>query len=163
MKIQNIADVNSYAMRIVIQRVKKASVSVEGKVISSIDKGFLVLLGIESDDTEEDIMWLTSKIVKLRVFGDENDAMNLSILDVEGEVIVVSQFTLHASTKKGNRPSFIKAARPDTAIPLYENFVKTLEREIGKKVNTGIFGAMMDVSLVNDGPVTILIDSKNKE
>tara|TARA_R110002124_G_scaffold87407_1_gene225095 strand:+ start:126604 stop:127056 length:453 start_codon:yes stop_codon:yes gene_type:complete len=150
-------------MRIVIQRVKQASVVVEDKVISSIEKGFLILLGIENNDTQDDIDWLTGKIAKLRVFGDENGAMNLSISDVGGDIIVVSQFTLFASTKKGNRPSFIKSAKPQTAVPLYESFIQSLEISMENKVQTGKFGAMMDVSLINDGPVTILIDSKNRE
>ena len=150
-------------MRVVLQRVKEASVTVEGKVISKIGHGYLILLGIEAEDTQEDIKWLSGKIARLRVFGDENDAMNNSIVDVDGEVIVVSQFTLHASTKKGNRPSFIKAARPDIAIPLYESFIQQLESDIQKIIQTGEFGAMMDVALINDGPVTILIDSKNKD
>ena len=150
-------------MRAVIQRVKKASVTVEGKTISEIAAGFLILLGIESEDTHEDIDWLSGKIAQLRIFGDENGAMNNSILDTDGEVIVVSQFTLHASTKKGNRPSFIKAARPEVAIPLYNMFVKRLGLELGKEVETGAFGAMMDVALVNDGPVTIQIDTKIRE
>ena len=150
-------------MRVVLQRVKEASVTVSEKMVSHMGPGFLILLGIESEDTQEDIEWLAGKIARLRVFSDENDAMNLSILDVNGEAIVVSQFTLHASTKKGNRPSFIKAARPELAIPLYEAFVAQLETELQKNVGTGIFGAMMDVSLVNDGPVTIVIDSKNRE
>ena len=150
-------------MRIVIQRVKQASVVVEDKVISSIEKGYLILLGIENNDTQDDIDWLTGKIAKLRVFGDENGAMNLSISDVGGDIIVVSQFTLFASTKKGNRPSFIKSAKPETAVPLYESFIQSLEISMEKKVQTGKFGAMMDVSLINDGPVTILIDSKNRE
>ncbi|GHC48615.1 D-aminoacyl-tRNA deacylase [Ulvibacter litoralis] len=150
-------------MRIVIQRVKKASVTVEENIIASIGHGFLILLGIEAEDTQEDIDWLVAKIVKLRVFSDENDAMNNSIVDVQGDIIVVSQFTLHASTKKGNRPSFIKAARPEVAIPLYELFVLQLEKQLGRIVQTGSFGAMMDVALVNDGPVTILIDSKKRE
>ena len=149
-------------MRVVLQRVKEASVTVEGKVISKIGQGFLILLGIETEDTQEDINWLSGKIARLRVFSDENDAMNNSIVDVDGEVIVVSQFTLHASTKKGNRPSFIKAARPEVAIPLYESFVQQLENVLQKKIQTGEFGAMMDVALINDGPVTIIIDSKNK-
>jgi D-tyrosyl-tRNA(Tyr) deacylase len=150
-------------MKVVLQRVKEASVSVSGKLVSEIGAGFLILLGIETEDTQEDIDWLAGKIARLRIFSDENDAMNLSILDVGGAAIVVSQFTLHANTKKGNRPSFIKAARPEIAIPLYEAFVRQFERELGKKVGTGIFGAMMDVALVNDGPVTIVIDSKNRE
>ncbi len=149
-------------MRVVIQLVKKASVSVDEKVISEIQKGYLILLGIETEDTQEDINWLAGKIARLRIFGDENGAMNKSIIDVNGDVIVVSQFTLQAKTKKGNRPSFIKAARPEIAIPLYEKFVVQLEQELGKKIQTGEFGAMMDVALVNDGPVTILIDSKQK-
>ena len=150
-------------MRVVVQRVKKASVEVAGEIVSKIGSGFLILLGIESVDSQVDIDWLCAKITKLRVFADDNDAMNNSILDVQGDIIVVSQFTLHASVKKGNRPSFIKAARPEIAIPLYEDFIKQLEIELGKKVQTGIFGAMMDIALINDGPVTIIIDSKNKE
>jgi D-tyrosyl-tRNA(Tyr) deacylase len=150
-------------MRAVIQRVSEASVTIENNVMSKIGNGLLILLGIEEADTIEDIEWLSGKIARLRVFEDESGVMNLSILDVNGEAIVVSQFTLHASTKKGNRPSYIKAARPETAIPLYEQFVMTLEALLGKKVGTGEFGAMMDVSLVNDGPVTIIIDSKRRE
>jgi D-tyrosyl-tRNA(Tyr) deacylase len=150
-------------MRVVIQRVKKASVEVSGETVSKIGCGFLILLGIASEDSHVDIDWLCAKISKLRVFADENDAMNNSIVDVQGDIIVVSQFTLHANVKKGNRPSFIKAARPEVAIPLYEAFIKQLETELGKKVQTGVFGAMMDVALINDGPVTIFIDSKNKE
>ena len=150
-------------MRVVIQRVKEASVEVAGDIVAKIGAGFLILLGIETADTQEDIDWLSGKIVKLRVFADENDAMNNAITDVGGEIIVVSQFTLHASIKKGNRPSFIKAARPEIAIPLYEKFVLRLETELGSKVQTGVFGAMMDIALINDGPVTILMDSKNKE
>ena len=149
-------------MKIVLQRVKEASVTVGDKVISKIGHGFLILLGIEAEDTQEDINWLSGKTARLRVFSDENGAMNKSIIDVDGEVIVVSQFTLHASTKKGNRPSFIKAARPEIAIPLYRSFVKQLENDLQKKIYTGEFGTMMDVALINDGPVTILIDSKNK-
>ncbi|RDK84248.1 D-aminoacyl-tRNA deacylase [Marinirhabdus gelatinilytica] len=150
-------------MRIIIQRVKKASVTVSEKIVSEIGQGYLILLGIEDADTQEDINWLCGKVARLRIFADEQGAMNRSIRDIDGDVIVVSQFTLHASTKKGNRPSFIKAARPDKAIPMYEDFVRNLEVELEKKVQTGIFGAMMDVALVNDGPVTIAIDSKNKE
>lgn len=150
-------------MRVVIQRVKEASVEVAGEIVAKIGTGFLILLGIETEDTEQDIDWLSGKIVKLRVFADENDAMNKAIKDVDGEIIVVSQFTLHASTKKGNRPSFIKAARPEIAIPLYEAFVLKLESALGKKVQTGEFGAMMDVTLINDGPVTLVMDSKNTE
>ena len=150
-------------MRVVIQRVKEASVEIAGEIVAKIGTGFLILLGIETEDTQEDIDWLSGKIVKLRVFADENDAMNNAITDVGGEIIVVSQFTLHASIKKGNRPSFIKAARPEIAIPLYEKFVQRIENELGRKVQTGVFGAMMDVTLINDGPVTIVMDSKNKE
>ncbi len=150
-------------MRVLIQRVKKASVIIEGKVFSEINQGLLILLGIEAEDTQEDINWLAGKIARLRIFSDEKDAMNLSVQDINGECLVVSQFTLHASTKKGNRPSFINAAKSEIAIPLYENFVLQLENETNKKVQTGSFGAMMDVALINDGPVTIWIDSKNKE
>jgi D-tyrosyl-tRNA(Tyr) deacylase len=150
-------------MKVVIQRVSKASVTIEGVKVASIGNGLLILLGIVEDDTQEDIKWLSNKIVNLRVFGDENDVMNLSLLDVNGEIIAVSQFTLHASTKKGNRPSYIKAAKPETAIPLYETFIKQLELDLGKKVQTGQFGADMKVDLINDGPVTIIIDSKNRE
>ena len=150
-------------MRVVIQKVTQASVSIENQIEASIDKGLLVLVGIEDGDTNEDIAWLSSKIVNLRVFDDDNGVMNLSVKEVEGEVLIVSQFTLHASTKKGNRPSYIKAARPEVAIPIYEAFIKQVESLLGKKVLTGQFGAMMQVSLCNDGPVTILIDTKNKE
>lgn len=150
-------------MRAVIQRVSEASVTIAGDKISAIGSGLLILLGIESEDTKEDIEWLAGKIARLRIFGDENDAMNLSLLDVEGEAIVVSQFTLHASTKKGNRPSVIKAAKPDMAEPLYEEFIITFERLLGKSVGRGSFGAMMEVQLINDGPVTITIDTKKKE
>ena len=150
-------------MRVVIQKVTQASVSIENQTVASIDKGLLVLVGIEDGDTNEDIAWLSSKIVNLRVFDDDNGVMNLSVKEVEGEVLIVSQFTLHASTKKGNRPSYIKAARPEVAIPIYEAFIKQVETLLGKKVPTGQFGAMMQVSLCNDGPVTILIDTKSKE
>lgn len=150
-------------MRIVIQRVSEASVKVEDEIISSIKKGMLILVGIEDADTQNDIDFLVKKIVQLRIFDDENGVMNLSVKEVEGEIIVVSQFTLHASTKKGNRPSYIRASKPDFAIPMYERFIEAIEMTYGKKVGTGKFGAMMDVSLVNDGPVTIIIDSKNKE
>ena len=150
-------------MRVVLQRVSQASVTVDSKIVADIQKGLLVLFGIEDADTQEDIDWLVGKIIKMRIFGDENDVMNCSVQDVDGDIIVVSQFTLHASTKKGNRPSYIKASKPEFAIPMYENFVKSLEKEFNKKVQTGIFGADMKVSLLNDGPVTILIDSKNKE
>jgi D-tyrosyl-tRNA(Tyr) deacylase len=150
-------------MRIVLQRVSSASVTVENNKTADIQKGLLVLVGIEEADTQEDIDWLVGKIIKMRIFGDENDVMNCSVQDIDGDIIVVSQFTLHASTKKGNRPSYIKAAKPDFAIPMYENFVKALEKDFNKKVQTGIFGADMKVSLLNDGPVTILMDSKNRE
>ena len=149
-------------MRIVVQLVKQASVAVDDKVISEIKKGYLILLGIETEDTQEDINWLAGKIARLRIFGDENGVMNKSILDINGDVIIVSQFTLQAKTKKGNRPSYIKAARPEIASELYDKFILQLENEIGKKIQTGKFGAMMDVSLINEGPVTIFMDSKNK-
>lgn len=150
-------------MRTVIQRVIKASVVVNQCTTAKIDSGLLVLLGIENEDTEEDIEWLCTKITNLRVFNDENGMMNFSIIDVEGEIIVVSQFTLYASTKKGNRPSYIKAARPEIAIPLYEKFVCNLEEKFGKKIQTGTFGAHMQLHFINDGPVTIIMDSKKKE
>lgn len=150
-------------MRIVLQRVSQASVKIGGITVASIGKGLLLLLGIEEADTYEDIEWLTGKVVRLRVFPDDEGVMNRSVEDTGGEIIVVSQFTLHAGTKKGNRPSYIRAAKPETAIPLYTRFVKSLELLLGKKVQTGDFGAMMDVSLVNEGPVTIIIDSKNRE
>ena len=150
-------------MRIVIQRVSEASVTVAGEVISKIGKGMMILLGIEDADTEEDIEWLCNKLTKLRIFSDENDAMNLDINQIEGSFLIVSQFTLHAMTKKGNRPSFIKAARPEKAIPLYENFLKQLALISGSPVQCGQFGADMKVALINDGPVTIIIDSQNKE
>lgn len=150
-------------MRAIVQRVSSASVRVENRIVSEIGGGMLVLLGIEETDNQEDIDWLVKKITQLRIFNDSEGVMNLSVLETLGDIIVVSQFTLHASTKKGNRPSYIRAARPETAIPLYEMFVKKLEAGLGKNPGTGIFGAHMDVSLVNDGPVTILLDSKNKE
>ena len=150
-------------MRIVIQKVKEASVSVENKTISSIKKGLLILVGIENVDTQEDIDWLIKKVVQLRVFSDENGVMNLSVKDVGGDIIVVSQFTLHANTKKGNRPSYIRAAKPDFSIPMYEKFIAEMESALGKKVGAGEFGAKMDVALINDGPVTIIIDSKQKD
>jgi D-tyrosyl-tRNA(Tyr) deacylase len=150
-------------MRVVIQRVRQASVEIDAKLFSNIENGLLILLGIEETDNEEDINWLCGKIARLRVFDDAEGVMNLSVQEVKGEFLVVSQFTLHASTKKGNRPSYIKAARPETAIPLYEKFVEILKSETGLGVKTGSFGAMMQVSLVNDGPVTILIDTKQKE
>ena len=150
-------------MRVVLQRVSSASVSVSEKIVGEIQKGLLVLVGIEDADTQEDIDWLVTKITKVRIFGDENEVMNLSVEEVNGDLLVVSQFTLHAATKKGNRPSYIKAARPEVAIPLYEKFVTALEHKLSKKVPTGIFGADMKVALLNDGPVTIIMDSKNKE
>lgn len=150
-------------MKIVIQRVSEASVTINEIKVASIKKGLLILLGIVDDDTQDDIDYLVRKAANLRIFNDENEVMNTSLLDIDGEVIVVSQFTLQASTKKGNRPSYIKAAKPVIAIPLYENFVQTLEKELIKKVQTGEFGADMKVALINDGPVTISIDSKNKE
>lgn len=150
-------------MKVVIQRVSEASVTINQNIVSKINNGLLVLVGIEEADTLEDSNWLVSKIVYLRIFEDANKVMNLSVKDCDGEIIVVSQFTLHALTKKGNRPSYIKAAKPDIAIPLYEKFLEDLELELGKKIQTGQFGADMKVALVNDGPVTIIIDSKNKE
>lgn len=150
-------------MRVVLQRVSSASVVVDDNKVADIQKGLLVLVGIEDADNQEDIDWLVGKIIKIRIFNDENDVMNCSVQDINGEIIVVSQFTLHAGTKKGNRPSYIKASKPDVAIPLYENFVATLEKEFGNKIQTGIFGADMKISLLNDGPVTIMIDSKNRE
>ena len=150
-------------MRTLIQRVSSASVTIDGNVHSSIENGLLVLVGIEEADTLEDIDWLTQKITNLRIFPDADGVMNISVKDCGGEVIAVSQFTLHAATKKGNRPSYIKAAKPDVAIPLYEAFVKSLEKELGKSIGTGVFGADMKVALVNDGPVTIWIDSRAKE
>ncbi|GGK48703.1 MULTISPECIES: D-aminoacyl-tRNA deacylase [Flavobacteriaceae] len=149
-------------MKAVIQRVLEASVTIEGKVVSEIKNGLLILVGIVAEDTKEDINWLSKKIVNLRIFNDENYVMNNSLIDVDGDAIIVSQFTLQASTKKGNRPSYIKAAKPEIAIPLYKQFVIQFETELNKKVGTGEFGADMKVSLTNDGPVTILIDSKNK-
>lgn len=150
-------------MRAVIQRVAKASVTVDGQVISSIGSGLLVLLGIEDADGKEDRDWLSKKVANLRIFNDDAGVMNRSVLDVGGDIIVVSQFTLHAQTKKGNRPSYIKASKPEIAIPMYEAFVQKLEEDLGKKVGTGIFGADMKVELLNDGPVTIVIDTKNRE
>ena len=150
-------------MKVVIQRVTSASVTIDSKIVADIKKGLLVLVGIEDADKQEDINWLCQKIANLRIFGDENEVMNLSVKDINGDIIVVSQFTLQALTKKGNRPSHIKAAKPEIAIPIYQNFVLQLEKELGKKVQTGVFGADMKVALLNDGPVTIIIDSKNKE
>ena len=150
-------------MKAVIQRVSQSSVTINEEIVAQIQQGLLVLVGIEDADNQQDINWLTSKIANLRIFEDENEVMNLSLKDIDGEMIVVSQFTLHALTKKGNRPSYIKASKPEIAIPLYESFVKQMEIELGKKVQTGQFGADMKVGLVNDGPVTIIIDTKNKE
>lgn len=150
-------------MKVVIQRVAHASVVVDEKKVADIGQGLLVLVGVEEADTQEDIDWLVQKIINLRIFADANEVMNLSVKDIDGEIIVVSQFTLHASTKKGNRPSYIKAAKPEISIPAYQNFVLALETILGKKVQTGIFAADMKVSLLNDGPVTIIIDSKDKQ
>ena len=150
-------------MKAVVQRVAKASVLINGTITSQISDGVLVLLGISDDDANEDILWLSNKIANLRIFNDENEVMNKSLIDINGDVIVVSQFTLMASTKKGNRPSYINAARPEFAIPLYEIFIKQMEADLNKIVYTGVFGADMKVELINDGPVTIIIDSKNKE
>lgn len=149
-------------MKIVIQRVSKASVTINSKITASIQTGMLILLGIVNEDTQDDIDWLCKKIVGLRMFPDDNGVMNTSVLDVNGDILLVSQFTLHASTKKGNRPSYIKSAKPDVAIPLYQNFIKTLEHHLGKTIQTGEFGADMKVALVNDGPVTLILNSKNK-
>ena len=150
-------------MRVVIQRVKNASVEIRNKNHSSVGQGLLIFLGIENDDSEDDISWLCKKIIQLRIFDDKDGVMNLSVADINGEILVISQFTLHAKTKKGNRPSYIKAARPDIAIPLYEKFVEKLGFYLENEIKTGEFGALMQVSLVNDGPVTIIIDTKNKD
>jgi len=150
-------------MKAVIQRVSSCSVTIDNKVVANIQKGLLVLVGFEDADNNEDLIWLTSKIANLRIFGDENEVMNLSLKEVGGDMIIVSQFTLHANTKKGNRPSYIKAAKAEVAIPLYEAFITQMETDLGKKVQTGQFGADMKVALLNDGPVTIIIDTKNKE
>jgi len=150
-------------MRAVVQRVSKAQVAVEGEMVSRISHGLLILLGVENEDSNEDVQWLSKKIANLRIFNDENGVMNRSLVQIDGEAIVVSQFTLHASTKKGNRPSYLKAAKPEKAIPVYERFISQVEMDIGKKVGTGVFGADMKVELLNDGPVTIIIDTKNKE
>jgi len=150
-------------MRVVIQRVSEASVEIEGVIAGRISQGLMLLLGIEEADTFDGIEWLCGKIVKLRIFDDSHGKMNLSISDTLGDILLISQFTLHASTKKGNRPSYIKAAKPEVAIPLYEEFKRELEKQLGRKVQQGEFGAMMKVSLINDGPVTIIIDTKNKE
>lgn len=150
-------------MKAVIQRVTQASVTIDGTVFAEITKGLLVLIGIEDADNNEDIEWLSNKIVNLRIFDDENKVPNISVKDIDGDILLVSQFTLHASTKKGNRPSYIKASKPDVAIPLYKKMIAQLETDLGKKICTGEFGADMQVALVNDGPVTIIIDTKNKE
>lgn len=150
-------------MRAVIQRVSKASVTINSSIHSSVNTGLLVLAGIEDADTIEDIEWLSQKITNLRIFNDEQGVMNISIKETGGDILLVSQFTLHASTKKGNRPSYIKASKPEVAIPMYEKLIAQLEKELGKKIQTGVFGADMKVELLNDGPVTIVIDSKNKE
>ncbi|PHR71210.1 MAG: D-tyrosyl-tRNA(Tyr) deacylase [Lutibacter sp.] len=149
-------------MKVVIQRVLEASVTIDGEKVSQIKSGLLILVGIESEDTLEDIKWLSKKTISLRIFNDENNVMNKSLIEVDGDAIVVSQFTLQASTKKGNRPSYLKAAKPDVSIPLYEQFVAQMEQDLGKKIQTGKFGADMKIALVNDGPVTIIIDSKNR-
>lgn len=158
-----IQNCNFIIMRVVLQRVSEASVSIGGSIKSKISAGILVLLGIEDEDTQADIDWLCAKISNLRIFPDQDGVMNLSLTDIDGEALVVSQFTLHASTKKGNRPSYIKAAKPDFAIPMYEAFLKTLSNTLSKDVMSGEFGTMMDIALVNTGPVTIIIDSKQKE
>ena len=154
---------NFHCMRVVIQRVSHAQVEVEGKITGKIGSGLLVLVGIVDEDSSEDIEWLSGKIVNLRVFDDQQGIMNRSVMDIGGDLLVVSQFTLHASTRKGNRPSYIRAAKPEKAIPVYEEFLKHLEKDLGKNVPSGIFGAMMKITLLNDGPVTIIIDSKNRE
>lgn len=150
-------------MRAVIQRVTEAGVTVDGKLTASIGIGLLVLVGIEDADTKEDIDWLSNKVVNLRIFNDENKVPNISVKDIDGDILIISQFTLHAATKKGNRPSYIRASKPPHAVPLYEAFVQQVERELGKAVGTGIFGADMKVNLLNDGPVTIIIDSQNRD
>ena len=150
-------------MRAVIQRVSKASVTIEGRINGIINEGLLVLIGIEDADSEEDVEWLSGKIVNLRIFNDSNGVMNVSIKEMNGDILLISQFTLHASTKKGNRPSYIKASKPPIAVPLYEKMIKQLSVDLGKEIKTGVFGADMKVELLNDGPVTIVIDSKNKE
>lgn len=150
-------------MRALIQRVSQASVKVENKIVGEINKGLLIFIGIEEADNEEDIPWLSNKIINLRIFNDTNGIMNHSLKDCSGDILLISQFTLHASTKKGNRPSYIRAAKPETAIPIYKNMIAQLEKDLGKEIATGIFGADMKVNLLNDGPVTIWIDTKNKE
>lgn len=150
-------------MRVVLQRVSKASVAIDREIVSEIGRGLLILVGIEDEDTQEDIDWLAAKIIQLRIFDDEKGVMNLSVKDINGDILIVSQFTLHANTKKGNRPSYIRASKPGFAIPMYEKFVDAIENTLGRKVGTGRFGAMMGVALINDGPVTIIIDSKQKD
>jgi len=150
-------------MKVVIQRVSKASVKVQGKITGEINEGILILLGVEDADCDEDIQWLSNKIVNLRIFNDNEGVMNRSVIDINGDILLVSQFTLHASTRKGNRPSYIKASKPGFAIPLYEKMISQLETDLGKKIQAGIFGADMKVELLNDGPVTIIIDTKNRE
>ena len=150
-------------MRAVIQRVKNASVTVDGKITGQVEKGLLVFLGIEDADNSEDIEWLSHKITNLRIFDDDNGVMNISVKEVDGNILLISQFTLHASTKKGNRPSYIRAGKPDIAIPLYEKMITQLEKDLGKKIECGVFGGDMKVQLLNDGPVTIVMDTKNKE
>lgn len=150
-------------MKVVIQRVSKANVKVDGNITGEIAEGLLVFLGIEDADNDEDIQWLSNKIVNLRIFNDDNGVMNKSVMEMNGNILLVSQFTLHASTKKGNRPSYIKASKPDLAIPMYEKMIKQLEADLGRKIQTGVFGADMKIELLNDGPVTIVIDTKNKE
>ena len=150
-------------MRAVIQRVKRASVAIDNNIEGQIASGVLIFLGIVAEDTLEDTKWLSKKISNLRIFSDENDVMNLSLIDQNFEALVISQFTLHAQTKKGNRPSYIKAARPEIAIPLYEEFIRQLQHDLGKEVQSGVFGANMEIGLLNDGPVTIIIDTKNRE
>jgi len=150
-------------MRAVIQRVSKASVSIGGKVHSQVGNGLMILLGMEDADSEDDILWLSTKIINLRIFPDQEGVMNISIKEIDGDILLVSQFTLHASTKKGNRPSYIKASKPDIAIPMYEKMIRQLSTDLGKAIQTGVFGADMQVELINDGPVTILIDTKVKE
>lgn len=149
-------------MRTVVQRVSKASVTIENKKVAEINNGLLILLGIIDEDTQEDIIWLSNKLANLRIFADENGVMNKSLIETKGDAIVVSQFTLHANTKKGNRPSYIKAAKPDLAIPIYKQFIKQLNQDLNKKIQTGEFGANMKIELINDGPVTIIIDTKNR-
>ena len=150
-------------MKVVIQRISRANVQVDRKITGEIGPGLLVLLGIEDADTAEDLQWLSNKIVNLRIFNDENEVMNKSVLDIDGNILLISQFTLHASTKKGNRPSYIKASKPEFAMPMYEKMINQMAIDLGKKIETGIFGADMKVELINDGPVTIVIDTKNKE